>query len=166
MSEMNIEVDKHDNVIGLRPREDFYTGKYIHRCASLILLNSKNEILIQNRSPTKKWSPNLYTASVSGTVADETYEECIKKEMKEEIGISIPAKFLFKFPLFLEHTKTFHAVFIGRSDKKITFDKNEISSVRWISLDKLEKELEKEPKKFSPAFLKVMKIFFEKHQQL
>lgn len=80
MIEQNIEVDEKDNVIGFRPRDDFYTGKYIHRASHLILFNSKNEILIQKRASTKKWYPNLYTFSVSGTVADESYEDCIKKE--------------------------------------------------------------------------------------
>ena len=56
MVEQNIEVDKNDNQIGLRPRDDFYTGKYIHRASHLILFNSKNEILLQHRAPTKKWA--------------------------------------------------------------------------------------------------------------
>ena len=31
MVEQIIEVDENDNQIGLRPKDDFYTGKYIHR---------------------------------------------------------------------------------------------------------------------------------------
>ena len=120
--EMNYEVNKDDNVIGLRPRDDFYTGKYIHRSSHLILFNSKNEVLVQKRSPTKKWYPNLYTYSVSGTVAEESYDECIKKETEEEIGITVPGKYLFKYPFFDELDKAYHAVFIGNSDEEIKPD--------------------------------------------
>ncbi len=86
----NIEVDKNDNALGLRPRSDYYTGKYIHRACQLILFNSKNKILLQQRASTKRWYPNLFTFSVSGTVTHESYEACIQKEMQEEIGITIP----------------------------------------------------------------------------
>ena len=86
MVEQNIEVDKNDNQIGLRPRDDFYTGKYIHRSSHLILFNSKNEILLQHRAPTKKWYPNLFTYSVSGTVANESYEDCLGLHYRNSFG--------------------------------------------------------------------------------
>jgi len=46
MEELNIEVDENNNKIGLRPKSDFHTGKFIHRSSWLILFNSKNEILL------------------------------------------------------------------------------------------------------------------------
>jgi isopentenyldiphosphate isomerase len=67
-SEMCLEVDKNNRVIGLRSIPDFQTGKYIHRSAHLLLFNSKGDVLIQKRSSNKRWYPNLYTYSVSGTV--------------------------------------------------------------------------------------------------
>ena len=120
MAEQNIEVDKNDNQIGLRPRGDFYTGKFIHRASHLILFNSKNKILLQHRSSTKKWYPNLFTYFVSGTVANESYEDCIEKEMQEEIGISINVKRLFAYPFFDTYDKAWHCVFVGKTDNKIT----------------------------------------------
>jgi isopentenyl-diphosphate Delta-isomerase len=83
MVEMIIEVDKNDNQVGLRPRNHFYNSKHIHRVSHLILFNSKNEILLQLRSPTKKLWPNLFTYSVDGTVVNESYEDCIQREMQE-----------------------------------------------------------------------------------
>ena len=160
MAEHNIEVDKNDNVVGLRPRTDFYTGKYIHRSSHLILFNSKNEILIQKRAPTKKWYTNLYTCSVSGTVANESYEECINKEMKEEIGISIPVKFLFKSSFFDKQDKAFHAVFVGKTDQEIKPDKREMSEVKWIKADELKKDIKEHPEQYTPPFVAGMKKYF------
>ena len=90
MVELISEVDKNDNFLRLRDREEFYSGEHIHRAAQLILLNPENKMLIQKRSSKKRWYPNRYTYSVSGTVADESYEACMMREMLEEIGISIP----------------------------------------------------------------------------
>ncbi len=36
-NEYNIEVDKNDHPLGLRPRADFYTGENIHRACQFIL---------------------------------------------------------------------------------------------------------------------------------
>lgn len=160
MVEQNIEVDKNDNVIGLRPRDDFYTGKYIHRSSHLILFNSKNEILIQKRAPTKKWYPNLYTYSTSGGVQNESYKDCMEREMKEEIGISIPIKYLFKYSSFDKIDKAFRTVFVGKSDDKIKPDNREMTEIRWISADKLKKDIKENPNKYTLPFVMGMKKYF------
>lgn len=161
--EMNVEVDENDNVIGLRPRKDFYSDKHIHRSSYLLLFNSKKEMLIQKRAPKKKWHPNLYTYAVCETVANETYEETMHREIMEEIGISIPFKKLFKYKHFGDNDKAFKMVFIGKSDKTIKPLKREIESIKWISLKDLKKDLEEHPNKYAPPFVKGMKIFFEKY---
>ncbi len=158
--EQNIEVDKDNNQIGLRPRDDFYTGKYIHRAAHLILFNSKNEILLQHRVSTKKWYPNLLTYSVSGTVANESYEECIKKETQEEIGISTISTKLFTYPFFDTFDKAWHCVFIGKTDEKITPDKKEIQKIKWIDVNELKKDILKNSSIYTPPFVEGMKRYF------
>ena len=162
MIEQNIEVDKNDNKIGLRPRDDFYTGKYIHRASHLILFNSKNEILLQYRVSTKKWYPDLFTYSVSGTVADESYEDCIKKEMQEEIGISVPVKKLFTYPFFDTFDKAWHCVFVGASDDNIIPDTREIQKIKWINVDELREDITKNPGIYTPPFIEGMKKYFNR----
>ena len=133
--EQNIEVDKDDNQIGLKTRDDFYTGKFIHRASHLILFNSKNEILLQHRASAKRWYPDLFTYSVSGTVADESYEDCIEKEMQEEIGISTKVKRLFTHPFFDTYDKAWHCIFVGKSDDEITPDVREIQGIKWMPMN-------------------------------
>lgn len=161
MTEQNIEVDIHDNQIGLRPRDDFYTGDYIHRSSHLILFNSKNEILLQQRASTKKWYPNLFTYSVSGTVSDESYEDCIEREMQEELGISIHTKRLFTYPFFDTYDKAWRCVFVGISDDEIKPDEREISEIKWIDVDELRKDIIKNPDIYTPPFIEGMKKYFD-----
>ena len=161
MIEQNIEVDENDNKIGLRLRDDFYAGKYIHRASHLILFNSKNEILLQYRASAKKWYPDLFTYSVSGTVANESYEDCIKKEMREEIGISIPVKRLFTYPFFDTFDKAWHCVFVGTSDDNIIPDTREIQKIKWIGVDELKEDIIKNRNIYTPPFIRGMKKYFD-----
>jgi isopentenyldiphosphate isomerase len=161
MVEQNIEVDENDKIIGSRPRNDFYTGKYIHRSTYLILFNSKKEILIQKRAPTKKWYPNLYTFAVARTVqVNESYEDSMKKGLKEKMGISIPVKYLFKHYFFDESDKSFRAVFLGRSDEKVKPNKKDIADIKWIHVDELKKEIKDHPEKYAPPFIVCMEKYF------
>jgi len=161
MVEQLIEVDKNDNQIGLRPRDDFYNGKYIHRASHLILFNSKNEILLQHRSKTKKVWPNLFTFSVDCTVANESYEGCIRREMQEEIGVKIDVKRLFTFPYFDNIDKAWHCVFVGKSNKEIIPDLREIQKIRWIDANKLKEDIVKNPNIYVPPFVRGMKRYFD-----
>jgi isopentenyl-diphosphate Delta-isomerase len=157
MEDLFVEVDKSNKKIGLRPIKDFQTGKFIHRSSHLLLFNSKNEVLMCKRSANKRWYPNLYTYSASGTVKDES---CVKEEMKEELGINIKAKLAFIYPYLDKYDKSFHAFFIGKTDKKIKPEKLEISSLRWLSLKELEKDISENPKNYVPHVVFGLKRYF------
>lgn len=166
MTELISEVDRDDNFLGLRPREDFYSGNHIHRASQLILLNSENKMLLQKRAPEKIWYPNRYTYSVSGTVADESYEACIAREMLEEIGISVPFRKLFKIPCVLENKGAYHTVFSGRCSEEtaslIRFDPEEAVSVEWVELEELYRAVKIEPGNYTPSLRAgIIKIFEE-----
>lgn len=161
MDEQNIEVDENDNIIGSRPREEFYTGEHIHRSTYLILLNSKNEIIIQKRASTKKWYPDLYTFAVARTVQKgETYEESMEKGLKKKIGIFTPLKFLFKLFFQEKSDRAFRAVFIGKIDKEIKSNKKDITEVKWINIDEIKEDIKKHPEKYAPPFIECMKKYF------
>ncbi len=164
------EVDKNDNFLGLRAREEFYSGKHIHRASQLILLNPENKMLIQKRAPQKRWYPDRYTYSVSGTVADESYEACMKREMLEEIGISVPFRKLFKVPCIFENKGSFNTVFSGRCSEKnaslIRPDPEEAVYVEWVELEDLYRAVKTEPEKYTPSLRAgITKIYQEGHEK-
>lgn len=164
ISNLHIEVDKNDKKIGLRPRRDFIGGKYIHRSSHLLLFNEKNELLIYKRHPNKKWYPNLYSMSVDETLENETYEECAKRGIKEELGITLPIKKLFKFKLFdIGINKEFLMIYKAKTNKKIKVTEKESIAQEWISLNKLKKDIKHNPDKYTPQLKKCMKIYFKKY---
>ena len=160
--EMLIEVDENDRKIGIQPRSSF-RGELIHRSVHLMLFNSNNEILLQKRAPTKTKYPNLYTFSVSGAVSIESYEKAMKREMKEELSISVPFKKLFKWKYFDKIDKSFRTIYIAQSDKQVKVDKNEACGIKWISLKDFKKELKENADIYTPPLRKAMEMYFSKY---
>lgn len=160
--ELITQVDEHDNIVGLRPRSDFINEKLIHRSSYLVLFNSKGELLLQKKSQSKQWNPGLYTYAVGGTVADETYEECIKREIKEAFGFVLPFKELFKYKHFDVGDKAFKTVFTAQTDKDdLSINKNYADSYSWVNLTELKKAIIEHPDKYAPPFIAGIKIFIK-----
>lgn len=153
MSELNIEVDENNKVLGLKPREEFYGGNIIHRSSYLLLFNSKSELLLIKRSDNKRWYPGLYTFTVSGTVADESYSECIRRETLEEIGLKdLSFHELFTFRHKDSQDNAFGTIFWTKSDELIKPDQHEISGVRWVVLAQLRDDMTNKPNNYAHPF--------------
>ncbi len=82
-------VDENDNVIGQKPRSEFYAGKNPHfRAINAFIVNSKKQLWIPRRVATKKVFPLYLDASVSGHVkSGETYEQGFERELREELNL-------------------------------------------------------------------------------
>lgn len=159
-----IEVDENNNEIGLRSRKDFYGGKYIHRGVHLMLFNSKDEVAIMKRSANKRWYPNLYTFSVSGTVDNETTDECIVREIKEEIGLDLSPKELFTFYHADNQDRAFATLYSVISDIQIKPDPQEISEVKWVKLDWLKNNMKNHPENYTHTINEGMRIYWERYK--
>ena len=82
-------VDENDSLLGHKWEAEFNPDADIYRVASLWLRNGKGDVLIAQRSPKKKNAGGLWGPAVSGTLEyDETYEDNIEKEIREEIGLT------------------------------------------------------------------------------
>ncbi|MBI1970432.1 NUDIX domain-containing protein [Candidatus Woesearchaeota archaeon] len=165
------EVDGHDRFIGVRSRDEFLNSPHIRRCSFLLLFDNKGKTLLQKRIITKKLYPGLYTAAVSGTVeGDETYEQTIEREMKEEIGISVPYQELFK----VQYSSTLHnafcmvyqAMYPETPEQSFLIQEDEVEYVKWIPLSTLRSLLAAQPELFTPPFRKVMNAYFDKEFHL
>ncbi len=124
----------------------------LHLTARIWFVNSRNELLVQKRTMNKKIFPGLWDAGVGGHVsAGETSVEGAQKETREEIGLNIPReeyKFLFRirapkvkyFEDFIDNE--FNDIYIVYRDTDINtlnIEKDEVSEVKWIDVDTLEK---------------------------
>lgn len=165
MSELIMEVDENNQRIGVRPREDFHNGQYIHRGTHVILRNSKGEILVQTRPIHKVRSPGKLSFSAGGTVGDESYEECILRETKEELGIDIELEGSFEFRNNSPEDNVFHRIFLATSDDTITIQKEEIEKVERVEISKLKEDITNNPDAYSHIYRMGMKIYFDEYDK-
>lgn len=55
---------------------------------SAVFIDEENNILTLKRSPHKKYYPNLWDTVVGKKEQDETVNECLRREVQEELGNS------------------------------------------------------------------------------
>ena len=73
--EVACSIDSQDNILGPIHRKDEVQGKHILRSASVFIQDSKNQILLQQRSKHSKKYPLHWDVSGGGHVNDEESHE-------------------------------------------------------------------------------------------
>ena len=160
-----ILVDELDNPIGLMEKLEAHEKALLHRALSVLIFNSKNEFLLQQRSDNKYHSPGLWTNSCcSHPRPNETVEEAAKRRLKEEMGMSCETLKLFHFmyKAEFENGLTEHEldhVFVGKTDSLPNLNPDEAKSYRYLDLEALISEIEEKPELFTPWF----KIIIHQH---
>lgn len=121
--------------------EDGENRLSIHVC----IFNSKGEMLIQQRVPTKrKWS-NLWDVSVGGGVkAGETSRDGAKRELFEELGITYD--FSNERPyLTINFNHGFDDIYFLNMDidpETLVLQKEEVSKAKWASKEEIERMID------------------------
>lgn len=153
-------VNKKDKVIGTETKEKCHDGKGIlHRAFSILILNSKNQVLLSKRSKFKRLWPLYWDNTCSShLLKGEGYESAGKKRLKEEFGFNNPLKLIDKFQYQAPYKNVgseneLCALLIGEYDEeKIKPDKREIAGWKWMDFSQLQKDMKKNPKKYTPWF--------------
>lgn len=153
-----ILVDNEDKEIGIEEKMKAHLDGKLHRAFSVLVFNSKGELLIQQRSKNKYHSAELWSNTVCShphprqNILDE-----IHKRLKEEMGFDCPIResFVFyyrkKFRNGLIENEIDH-VFVGEYNGKVIPNPEEVSSFKWISIEELKEDLKKNPNKYTYWF--------------
>jgi isopentenyl-diphosphate Delta-isomerase len=158
-SEQLILVDEQDREIGFQAKADAHTGKgVLHRAFSIFVFNSDNEVLLQQRSPTKMLWPGYWSnACCSHPRRGEIMAEAVTRRLKQELGFTCPLTYLYKFKYHAqfgavgaEHELC--SVYFGRYDGSVDVNVNEIAAWRFVAVDALERELSAKRDTFTPWF--------------
>ncbi len=146
-------VDAADQVMGQQTRSEVHRQKLLHRAVHVFLFRSDGCLLIHKRSPSKEEFPSVWTSSASGHVsAGETYDQCVPRELHEELGIQAPLTRLHKFAACPATSHEFTVLYQAITDQPVQFDPVEMTEIQWISIDRLIQWVHRQPHDFSPAF--------------
>lgn len=108
------------------------------RTANLIIINDRNEVLLQLRDdkPTIPY-PNMWTIPGGHIEEGETPEECIRREMLEEMALVIARVHLFMVKELAEETEIF--LWTRADFDTTTIPLMEGQAVRWFTRDQVSK---------------------------
>ena len=151
MEEFVVLVDQNDQKLGLMEKQQAHIAGLLHRAFSVFVFNSKGELMIQQRAASKYHSPTLWTNTCCSHPRDnETYEQAAHRRLEEEMGFDceLEYKFNFIYKAHLENDLIEHEldhVFIGTFDDEPKLNPDEVMAYRWVELDDLKKDMEKNP---------------------
>jgi isopentenyl-diphosphate delta-isomerase type 1 len=156
-------VDEQDRVIGQMPRAEVHARGLRHRAVHVWLFNPRGELFVQQRAPGKDTFPGCWDSSASGHVdAGEEYDACAVRELREELGLSLPATALrreFKITPSAETGQEFVWVYRVVGDYQPVINPAEISAGEFWSPAKLRTIIEQQPQTCAPAFCRVWREF-------
>ena len=166
MEEQVVLVSENDEVLGLMEKQQAHINGLLHRAFSVFLFNENGEMLLQKRAAGKYHSPNQWTNAVcSHPRIEESYLEGAKRRLKEELGIEadLSEKFHFIYKAEVGGNLWEHEldhVFVGKFDGEFNLNPDEVSEIRYISIENLDQEIKENPEHFTEWF----KIILEEYK--
>ena len=164
MEEKVVLVNENNEVLGLMPKMEAHEKGLLHRAISILLYNSKGEMLIQQRAKTKYHWPLIWSNAVcSHPRENEDFQDAAQRRLKEELNISCSLIEVYRFIYKAKDEQTglieheYDVVFEGQFDGEIPFNPNEIESIRWIALSSLSQDIEDQPEIYSFWFKEILK---------
>ncbi len=162
-----ILVDEQDNVVGNMEKMEAHRKGILHRAFSILIFNSRGELLLQKRSKNKYHSGGLWTnACCSHPLPDESMFDATRKRLKHEMGIELQPEFAYKFIYkskldkdLIEHE--YDHVFTGIFDGVPSVNSAEVEDWKFIGIQSLRHDLKKHPDSYTAWFKLIMN-----HQEL
>ena len=115
------------------------SGEY-HLAVHICILNSKNQLLIQQRQPFKKGWSNLWDLSVGGSaVAGDTSANAAERELFEELGLKVDLSNTRPF-FTINFEDGFDDYYILEMDvelSELTLQEEEVQKVRWADKEEV-----------------------------
>jgi isopentenyl-diphosphate delta-isomerase type 1 len=156
-------VDEQDRVIGQAPRTEVHARGWRHRAVHIWLFNPRGELFVQKRAAGKDTFPNSWDSSASGHVdTGEEYDACAVRELREELGMSLPVTALtrcFKITACADTGQEFVWVYRLVGDYRPIINPTEIAGGEFWSPAKLRAVIEREPASCARSFCRVWREF-------
>lgn len=109
------------------------------------ILNSEGELLIQKRNENLERNPGKWAFTGGAVVSNESSLDGAIREVKEELGITVHNDEI-EYLLSFKREKGFVDVWLIKNDiqlEELVLQKEEVSDVKWVSVEELINLLEK-----------------------
>ncbi len=138
-------VDKNGNFTGqIMDKDEAHDKNLLHNEVGLFLINDKGQVLLQKRSSNKRFDPNKWALCAGHVEANESLEDAMIREAREEIGIDIPKDDLHRFgekDVLIRKTNShityFYYIKTNKLESEFTIQEEELSEVKWFYIDEV-----------------------------
>lgn len=157
-------VDEDNNIVGKELKSKAHRNGHWHKAIHIWIYNSEGEILLQRRALDKDSYPGMWTHAVGGHISSgEDPETAALREAVEEIDLNIKKKDLEFYKIrkdtdvvaedFLDNEFDYvYLVKFNGSVNDLELQEEEVYDVKFISQDKLKKDLKENPDKYIPCY--------------
>jgi isopentenyl-diphosphate delta-isomerase len=165
--ELVILVNQEDEPIGTMPKMEAHEKAELHRAFSVFILNSKGEVMLQQRAASKYHSPLLWTNTCcSHQRVGETNIEAGRRRLMEEMGFDAPLKELFSFiyKAPFDNGLTEHEldhVMVGSFNGEPEINTEEVENWKWMDLNAIRVDMELNPEDYTVWFRIIFERFYD-----
>ncbi|MFP4589947.1 MAG: NUDIX hydrolase [Halobacteriales archaeon] len=144
-----IAVDADDNATGVVNRLEAHTGEGVrHRAFTALVFDTDDNILLAQRSPSKRLWDTYWDGTVASHPApEESYEEAARVRLGEELGVA-PHQYsdlrvtdIFEYKRYYENRGVEHEVCavlkLTLTDRQVDPDEAEVAGLLWAPYDRL-----------------------------
>lgn len=147
-------VNERDEVTGQAPRAEVHRRGLRHRAVHVLVFNGRGEVFLQKRSMKKDSFPGAWDSSASGHLdRGEDYDPCAVREGREELGVALAPRQVFKVDSCLETGWEFCRVYRAEHEGPFTLHPEEIERGGWFAPAEVSRWVAERPEDFAAAFI-------------
>ena len=143
-------VDKNGNFTGeTMDKEEAHDKNLLHNEVVAFIVNDNGQVLLQLRSPNKRFNANKWALCAGHVDAGESLEHAMIREIEEEIGLKISEKDLHTFidrKIEIKeknsHVSYYFYLKTNLPEKAFTIQEEELSKVKWFDIDEIIKRIQ------------------------
>lgn len=151
-------IDDASRTIGVATRARIRAERLPHRCTYVLVFNSRGELFIHLRTPTKDVFPSHWDVCIGGVLtAGESYGDGVRREVREELGVDAAPRELFPFRYADDRTIVHGMVYRLDHDGPFRLQPEEIVRGEFVTLEGAALRAEREA--FCPDGLAVLREY-------
>ncbi len=150
-----IIVNERNEWMGTMDKLTAHKEGALHRAISIFVMNSKNQLLIQQRADGKYHSGGLWSNTCcSHPMNGESTMAAAHRRLQEEMGFDckLEQAFVLRYEAAMDNglvENEYDNIFSGRYDGEVNINPEEVKAYRYIDIEELAVWMEKEPAAFT-----------------
>jgi 16S rRNA (adenine1518-N6/adenine1519-N6)-dimethyltransferase len=154
-------VNEQNVVIGQKPRGEVHAEGLRHRAVHVFVVNKRGQVYLQKRSHLKDVHPLTWDSSASGHLdVGESYANCAIRELREELGIEVPAtQKVADIPATERTGMEFVELHAAEHGGPMRYAPDEIECGEWFSPEQIDEWVAARPEDFATGFLECWKAW-------